>query len=89
MLFLQKTHTIPWTLDLSRWHPTPPGETRKHSQLIPIAPPKEERYLQRLILPTAPSFRQIYAETEYTTETAKHKTVNRKTTNNNEVLTVV
>ena len=51
-------------------------------------PPKEEWYLQRLVRPTAPSFRQIYAVTENTMETTKHKTVNRTTTNNNEVLTV-
>ena len=32
MLFLQKTHPISLTLNFSRWHPTPPRETRKHSQ---------------------------------------------------------
>ena len=52
-------------------------------------PPRRSSYLQRLVRPTATSFRQIYAKTEYTTETAEHKTVNRKATNDNEVLTVI
>ena len=40
MLFLQKTHPISWTLNLSRWHPTPPGETQKHSQNASSKEPK-------------------------------------------------
>ena len=32
MLFLQKTHTVPWTLNLSRRNTTTTGETREHSQ---------------------------------------------------------
>ena len=31
MLLLQETHTVPWTLNLSRRDPTPTRETRKHS----------------------------------------------------------
>ena len=40
MLFLQKTHPISWTLNLSRWHPTPPRETQKHSQNASSKEPK-------------------------------------------------
>ena len=35
-----------------------------HQLLIPVAPPKEERYLQRLVRPTEHGFRQVYAKTE-------------------------
>ena len=31
MLLLQETHTVPWTSNLSRRHPTPTRETRKQS----------------------------------------------------------
>ena len=27
MLFLQETHTVPWTFNFGRWHPTPTRET--------------------------------------------------------------
>ena len=40
MLFLQKTHPISWTLNLSRWHSTPPGKTQKHSQNASSKEPK-------------------------------------------------
>ena len=40
MLFLQKTHPISWTLNLSRWHSTPPRKTRKHSQNASAKEPK-------------------------------------------------
>ena len=40
MLFLQKTHPISWTLNLSRWHSTPPGKTQKHSQNASPEEPK-------------------------------------------------
>ena len=40
MLFLQKTHPISWTFNLSRWHSTPPGKTRKHSQNASSKEPK-------------------------------------------------
>ena len=38
--FFKKTHPISWTLNLSRWHSTPPGKTRKHSQNASSKEPK-------------------------------------------------
>ena len=32
MLFLQKTHTVPWTFNISRRKPASPREIGKHSQ---------------------------------------------------------
>ena len=32
MLFLQETHTVPWTFNFGRWHHAPTRETRKHSK---------------------------------------------------------
>ena len=32
--------------------------------IVPVAPTKEERYLQRLVQPTAHSFRLVYTKTE-------------------------
>ena len=31
-LKLEIVHTVPWTFNFSRWHPTPTRETRKHSK---------------------------------------------------------
>ena len=39
--FFKKTHPISWTLNLSRWHSTPTGKTRKHSQNASSKEPKE------------------------------------------------
>ena len=47
MLFLQKTHPIPWTLNLSRWHSTPPRKTRKHSQNASAKEPKGSETVPR------------------------------------------
>ena len=40
MLFLQETHTVPWTFNFSRRHPTPTRETRKHSKNASTKKPK-------------------------------------------------
>ena len=47
MLLLQKTHTIPWTLNLSRRNPTPTGETREHSQNASTKKPKRSETIPR------------------------------------------
>ena len=43
-----------------------PNNDRKshHQLLVPVAPPKEEWYLQRLVQPTAHGFHQVYTKTE-------------------------
>ena len=40
MLFLQKTHTISWTSNFGRQHPTPTRKTRKYSQNASTKKPK-------------------------------------------------
>ena len=40
MLLFQKTHTIPWTSNLSRWHSTSARKTRKYSQDASTKKPK-------------------------------------------------
>ena len=40
MLFLQKAHTVPRTLNLHRRNPTPTRKTRKHSQNASTQKPK-------------------------------------------------
>ena len=51
MLFLQKTHPISWTLNFSRWHSTPPGETLEHSQNASSKEPKgsETGYYRKFV----------------------------------------
>ena len=76
MLFLQKTHPISWTLNLSRWHSTPPGKTRKHSQ---NASPKEPKgsetvlWTRRILQKQAPILRYPDPQASYTLYTDASK----------------
>ena len=49
MLFLQETHTVPWTFNFGRWHPTPTRETRKHSKNASTKNPKEVKQFLGLV----------------------------------------
>ena len=52
MLFLQETHTVSQTINISRRNPTTPREIRKHSQNVSTQKPKGSKtipWISRLL----------------------------------------